>query len=212
MAPPLPTTPGAAATAAADDVAAAGAARRRDAANPASIVAPRWYVTQGEFNALASYMRGRLTLEKVNAALDEAALHAEQLARWMALVRAHNAKGVPVEERRRATDMYHSLAVSESGGQGRWGTGLLWRAMAARLAGPGGPSDLSDVHAAPPPPTHPPTPQSRVEGIKGNYFFTETELRNGAALRPDKTGKGILMILRHLGRISEVRGGAGRIV
>ena len=43
------------------------------------------------------------------------------------------------------------------------------------------------------------------EGIRGHFWFTEVELRNGAALRPDKTGKGLLMMLRHLGRLSEVR-------
>lgn len=40
--------------------------------------------------------------------------------------------------------------------------------------------------------------------MRGQYWFTEGELRNGAALRPDKTGKALLMALRHLGRISEV--------
>jgi hypothetical protein len=57
--------------AAADDAgggagAAAAAGRRRDAtASAASTAAPRWYVTQAELNSLASYMRGRLTLDKV---------------------------------------------------------------------------------------------------------------------------------------------------
>jgi hypothetical protein len=48
------------------------------------------------------------------------------------------------------------------------------------------------------------------EGIRGNFWFTEADLRNGAALRPDKTGKGLLMVLRHLGRLSEV-GRAGQL-
>lgn len=47
-------------------------------------------------------------------------------------------------------------------------------------------------------------PLQNKEGIRGHFWFTETELRNGSALRPDKTGKGLLMMLRHLGRISEV--------
>ncbi|KIZ01827.1 hypothetical protein MNEG_6132 [Monoraphidium neglectum] len=150
-----------AAARAADDAgggagAAAAAGRRRDAtASAASTAAPRWYVTQAELNSLASYMRGRLTLDKVNAALDEAALHAEQTARWMAAVRSHALQRVPAEERKRAADMYHSLAGKE--------------------------------------------------GIRGHFWFTEVELRNGSALRPDKTGKGLLMMLRHLGRLSEVR-------
>lgn len=41
--------------------------------------------------------------------------------------------------------------------------------------------------------------------MRGQFFFTEAELRNGAALRPDKTGKALLTVLRHLGRVVEVR-------
>lgn len=100
----------------ADDAGAAGAAlggRRRDTAGGAATaaVAPRWYVTQAELNSLASYMRGRLTLDKVNAALDEAALHSEQIARWMAAARAHSLQRIPADERKRAAELYHSLAV-----------------------------------------------------------------------------------------------------
>jgi hypothetical protein len=53
-----------------------------------------------------------------------------------------------------------------------------------------------------------PAPQGK-EGIRGHFWFTEVELRNGSALRPDKTGKGLLMMLRHLGRLSEVGAGGG---
>ena len=47
----------------------------------------------------------------MNAALDEAALHAEQIARWMAAARAHTLQRIPAEERKRAAELYHSLAV-----------------------------------------------------------------------------------------------------
>jgi hypothetical protein len=64
--------PAAGATAAgAGDDAVGTAARRRDALGGtgsgsfSSIVAPRWYVTQAELSSLATYMRGRLTLERV---------------------------------------------------------------------------------------------------------------------------------------------------
>lgn len=57
---------------------------------------------------------------QVNSALDEAALHAEQLARWMAAVRAHAPQRVPADERKRATEMFHALAVSR-GRDGRRG-------------------------------------------------------------------------------------------
>jgi hypothetical protein len=33
----------------------------------------------------------------------------------------------------------------------------------------------------------------------------ETDLKAGTAIRMDKTGKSILMLLRHLGRLQEVR-------
>lgn len=82
-------------------------------------------MTQAELASLASYMRGRLTLDRVNAALDEAALHAEQLARWMGAVRAHQLSRVPADERKRAADIFHMLAVrmAGGGGGGRWGVG-----------------------------------------------------------------------------------------
>lgn len=47
------------------------------------------------------------------------------------------------------------------------------------------------------------------EGLRGQYWFTEAELRNGVALRPDKTGKALLTLLRHMGRVSEVWRDAG---
>ena len=43
------------------------------------------------------------------------------------------------------------------------------------------------------------------EGVKGRYWFMEADLRDGVALKADKTGKTILMVLRHLGRLQEVR-------
>ncbi|XP_020584027.1 spindle and kinetochore-associated protein 1 homolog isoform X2 [Phalaenopsis equestris] len=39
--------------------------------------APRWYVTAAEIDSLSSYMRGRLTLDKVNIAVNEMAAHAD---------------------------------------------------------------------------------------------------------------------------------------
>lgn len=42
------------------------------------------------------------------------------------------------------------------------------------------------------------------EAAKGRFWFVETDLRSGTAIRMDKTGKSILMLLRHLGRLQEV--------
>lgn len=49
---------------------------------------PRRFVTQAELAGLASYVRGRLTQDKVNAALDEVCRFAEAHARDMAAARA----------------------------------------------------------------------------------------------------------------------------
>jgi hypothetical protein len=43
------------------------------------------------------------------------------------------------------------------------------------------------------------------EAAKGRFWFVETDLKSGSAIRMDKTGKSILMLLRHLGRLVEVR-------
>ena len=40
------------------------------------------------------------------------------------------------------------------------------------------------------------------EGVKGRYWFMDADLRDGALT--GKTGKTILTILRHLGRMHEV--------
>jgi hypothetical protein len=129
---------------------------------PPTLTAPRWYVTQAELSQAPSYLRGpRLTLERVNAAVDEAAALAEGTARLMAAARAGAlARFVPdPEERRRAADMYHSVhARLEMGLRGR-------------------PWFLGDLRGAPP----------------------------GAALRPDKSGRALLQLLRHLGRVQEQR-------
>ncbi|KAG2434151.1 hypothetical protein HXX76_007878 [Chlamydomonas incerta] len=43
------------------------------------------------------------------------------------------------------------------------------------------------------------------EGVKGHFWFTDGELREGPLVRPDKSGKGMLTLLRHLGRLAEHR-------
>ncbi|CAM6103966.1 unnamed protein product [Calypogeia fissa] len=48
---------------------------------------PRCYVSAEEFASLSSYMRGRLTLDKVNTAIDEIAMFAESNARLLAAQR-----------------------------------------------------------------------------------------------------------------------------
>eukprot|EP00198_Chlamydomonas_reinhardtii_P006470 XP_001695806.1 predicted protein [Chlamydomonas reinhardtii] len=43
------------------------------------------------------------------------------------------------------------------------------------------------------------------EGVKGHFWFTDGDLREGPLVRPDKSGKGLLTLLRHLGRLAEHR-------
>lgn len=48
-----------------------------------------------------------------------------------------------------------------------------------------------------------PTLQGK-EGIRGRFWFVDSDLKKGTALKLDKTGKAILTVLRHLGRLTEV--------
>lgn len=43
------------------------------------------------------------------------------------------------------------------------------------------------------------------EALKGKVWVMEADLKSGAALRLDNTGKTILTLLRHLGRVAELR-------
>lgn len=56
-------------------------------------VAPR-YVTAEELNSVGSYMRGRLTLDRVNAALDELLQHAEQNRSMVVAAKKNKTAGI----------------------------------------------------------------------------------------------------------------------
>ncbi|CAN6476634.1 unnamed protein product [Victoria cruziana] len=118
--------------------------------------APRWYITNDELESLSSYMRGRLTLDKINTAINEMATYAETN---MQLVAAPRKK------------------LSED---------ALEKAL-----------ELRDIGTS--------------ETVKGKHFFLETDMK-GAGLKLDNTGKAILTVLRHLGRIQEARIGHHRVV
>lgn len=49
-----------------------------------------------------------------------------------------------------------------------------------------------------------PSPQSK-DGVKGRFWFLESDLKDGMAIKLDKTGRSILTVLRHLGRLNEQR-------
>jgi hypothetical protein len=43
------------------------------------------------------------------------------------------------------------------------------------------------------------------EGVKGRWWFSESDLKSGSAIKMDKSGRAVLMVMRHLGRLQEVR-------
>ena len=43
------------------------------------------------------------------------------------------------------------------------------------------------------------------ESMRGRHWLLETDLKDGSTLKLDKTSKSILIILRQLGRLQEVR-------
>ncbi|XP_008786986.2 spindle and kinetochore-associated protein 1 homolog [Phoenix dactylifera] len=117
--------------------------------------APRWYIIAEELDSLSSYMRGRLTLDKVNIAINEIATYADA-----------NAQLIACPKKKLAEDTWE-------------------RAL-----------ELRDIAMA--------------EAVKGKYFFLETDIK-GPGLKLDNTGKAILTVLRHLGRIQEARIGHHRV-
>lgn len=66
------------------------------------------YVSYSELSTLSSFMVGRLTLDKINAALEELAGMAERNAKLIAATRANR---VAAAERKRATVLLHSVSV-----------------------------------------------------------------------------------------------------
>ncbi|KAL9429983.1 hypothetical protein AB3S75_025378 [Citrus x aurantiifolia] len=117
---------------------------------------PLWYITSDELDSLSSYMRGRLTLEKVNAAVNDMATYAEA-----------NAHLISAPKKKLAENLWE-------------------RAL-----------ELRDI--------------ATVEAVKGKHFFLDNDVK-GPSLKLDNTGKAILTVLRHLGRISETRIGHHRVI
>jgi Spindle and kinetochore-associated protein 1 len=116
------------------------------------LTAVRRSVTQNEFDSISPYMRGRLTAEKVNAALDELITRAESSATLVSNARRNRPLG---NDRKHAQWLLYNLAPHEA--------------------------------------------------LKGKVWVMEADLKSGAALRLDNTGKTILTLLRHLGRVAELR-------
>lgn len=188
----------------------------------------------------AGHARWVLGAAQVNAAVEQLATHAETNARWMAAVRTNAVSRIPADERKRATELFHTVAVGcrapfvgcmrcwvqhtprPCGWLGSAGSsnctcwvpalraGLHAAAAAAARHGHEGLRGWG-LHAggrAPAQCPPPPALQSR-EGVKGRFWFLEQDLKAGTVVKLDKSGRNLLMTLRHLGRIAEVGGPAG---
>ncbi|KAG5565507.1 hypothetical protein RHGRI_001410 [Rhododendron griersonianum] len=117
--------------------------------------APLWFIASDELDSLSSYMRGRLTLDKVNAVINEMSTYAEA-----------NAQLITAPRKKLSDNMFDkALELREIGS---------------------------------------------TEAVKGKHFFLETDIK-GPSLKLDNTGKAILTVLRHLGRIRETRIGHHRV-
>jgi hypothetical protein len=133
----------------------AGEPKKKPISNTAAaapLTAVRRYVTQDEFDSISPYMRGRLTAEKVNAALDELITRAEATAMLVSNARRNRPLG---NDRKHAQWLLYNLAP--------------------------------------------------FEALKGKVWAMEADLKSGTALRLDNTGKTTLTLLRHLGRVAELR-------
>ncbi|KAL5571909.1 hypothetical protein UlMin_021506 [Ulmus minor] len=117
---------------------------------------PLWFITDHELDSLSSYMKGRLTLEKVNAAINDMATYAET-----------NAHLIAAPKKKLAENQFEKAL------------------------------ELRDI--------------ATTEAVKGKHFFLESDIK-GPHLKLDNTGKAILTVLRHLGRISETRIGHNRVI
>ncbi|KAK3127038.1 hypothetical protein QOZ80_7AG0567340 [Eleusine coracana subsp. coracana] len=111
--------------------------------------APRLYISAEELDSLSAYMRGRLTMEKINIAINEVATYADA-----------NAHLVSCPKKKLSEDTWEKAL------------------------------ELRDI--------------AMTKEVKGKHFFLETDLK-GPGLKLDHSGKAILTVLRHLGRIHETR-------
>ena len=156
-------------------------------------------------------MRGRLTRDRINAALDELAGHAEGNAALVLAARRNRPLGA---DKRHAIWMLYNIEV------GRWWGGAgRHPGRSLGLAGCfGGGAPLTCLSSAfwvrrsadvrllslllllP-------LPQC-AEPLRGRPWVLEADLKAGAHLRLDKSGKAMLTLLRHLGRLAEVRAAA----
>ena len=123
-----------------------------------------------------------IALAQVNTAVEDAADLAESNMRMLALARAGGK--MPTQDWKRAQGLLVNIAVSKS---------------RRRL--------LTITSFAPLPLCSPTACMCCLQNkdvVKGRCWMTDFDLRRSSLLKPDKTGKALMTILRHLGRIHEV--------
>ncbi len=124
---------------------------------------------------------------QVNAAVDDAATMAEGVAHMLATARARGK--MATHDRKRAQMLMVNVAVFSF--PLRWTQHLNSSTYHRK---PYGTYPSGDVEV---------TLQGK-EGVKGHHWFMEQDTKSANILRPDKTGKSLLTVLRHLGRLHEV--------
>ncbi|KAL8500335.1 hypothetical protein ACS0TY_020077 [Phlomoides rotata] len=117
---------------------------------------PTWYITCDELNSVPSYMKQRLTVDKVNAAIGDMATYAEANAQLISA------------PRKKLTENNLDKAL-----------------------------ELREI--------------ATTDAVKGKHFFLESDIK-GPSLKLDNTGRALLTVLRHLGRITETRVGHHRVI
>lgn len=115
---------------------------------------------------------------QVNTAVDEAADLAESNLKLLA--QARSGGKMLTQEWKRAQSLLVNIAVCSSQAGTRAPSKLSCTCV----------RNMGDV-------------QSK-DAVKGKCWLMDMDLRKGSVLKPDKTGKAIMTILRHLGRIHEV--------
>jgi len=108
------------------------------------------YLTVEEFEEIPKYIKGRISYDQVNNAVDE--IHKVVAAKYKILRLPRSAMGEPVMKK------YKAFKEAE-------------------------------------------TPET-----EGEYFFIDEDLKTYSQLKMDSTGRAILTMLRHCGRLREVRG------
>lgn len=184
--------------------------------------APRLYVTKAEMESCSSYMRGRLTVDKVNAAIDELAgarmqfdlmALSDSISHTLHRSSAGHNHTHAWREHCAARDLCQMRLGQHARGRAAIGSGSsqsnVQRAagfaddnfkMMATYRKKAGALSAAERDRA--------FEIARVidanSGMKKSFWVVENDLKRGVAIKMDNTGKSIMQLLRHLKRFNEV--------